>query len=119
MIYVKDLPKFKDMSESFEYLQGLNTDKKYKLPYMYQHYLRRGSFIIDDNVEDVLLSTWMFNTRAFNFKKFTVSIMEFPKSYVMSITQEGIGLIGKTKWYEQLNHVPNWIEIEYLCGKDF
>lgn len=119
MILLKDLPKFNSTSEALNYINNLEKDKKYKLPYLEQHFLRRGTYLINDEVQEVLLSTWNFKPRKIDFKRMSVSIMEFPKSYVLMITKSVFGSVGDTKFYEGLDHIPTWKEIEEYIRSDF
>ena len=118
MIYAKDMHIYDNYIDNFRHKHQLEQDKKYKLPYIEQHGFRRAKFVINGNIEDVYLSTWNFRIRNIDDKKIKVSIMEFPSSYVLMISHwiYGSPII---KFYEELDHIPTWDEIEKIVNKDF
>lgn len=109
---------YENYIDNFRYKHELEQDKKYKLPYMEQHGFRRENIIIDGVIEDIYLSTWTFKTRNIDNKKIKVSIMEYPKSYVLMIIR---WIYGNpiTRFYEGLDHIPTWDEIENIVKSDF
>ena len=118
MIYAHTINIYNNFIDNFRYKHKLEQDKKYKLPYLEMHYFRRLNILIDDKVEDVYLSTWNFKIRKIDDKRVSVSILEFPKSYVLIVTH-WIGSKWITKVYEQLDHIPDWKEIEEIVKQDF
>lgn len=118
MIYAKDMNIYENYVDNFRYKHKLEQDKKYKLPHMEQHGFRREKIIIDGEIEDIYLSTWNFRIRNIDNKKIKVSIMEYPKSYVLMISW---WIYGNpiTKFYEGLDHIPTWDEIENIVKSDF
>lgn len=118
MIYAKDMNIYNNHLKNFEHKHKIEQDRKYKLPYLEMHYFRRLKILIDDKIEDVYLSTWKFKTRKIDDKKVSVSILEFPKSYVLRITQ-WVGNKWITKNYEELDYIPEWEEINHIIIEDF
>lgn len=119
MIYARDMNIYDNYSDNFNHQYKLAKSPKYELPYMYQHYFRRGKYIISNKIEDIYLSTWMSKIRNIDNKRISVGILEFPGSYVLRITHWDYSLIGNTKWYENLNDIPSWEEIEQYVKSDF
>lgn len=119
MIYARDMHIYDNYIDNFRYKHQLEQDKKYKLPYMERHGFRRGKFLINGKIEDVYLSTWNFKTRNIDNKRISVSIMEYPgNSYVLMIIH---WMYSKwnTKFYEGLDYIPKWDEIEGIVKNDF
>ncbi|MEG2246501.1 MAG: hypothetical protein RSC84_03535 [Peptostreptococcaceae bacterium] len=118
MIYEKDMNIYDNHIDNFRYKHKLERDKKYKLPYMEQHGFRRERILINGNIEDIYLSTWNFRMRNIDNKKVKVSIMEYPNSYVLMISHwiYGNPII---KFYEGLDYIPTWGEIEKIVKSDF
>lgn len=119
MIYAKDMNIHDNFTDNFNRKWNLEQDPKYKLPYLESHGFRRGNFLIDGKVEDVYLSVWKFKIRNIDFKRISVLIEEYPgESYVMMITHWHGGQ-NTCKFYEGLEHIPNWEEIEGIVRSDF
>ena len=120
MIYAKDMNIYDDYLDNFNHQYKLAKSEKYKLPYMYQHYFRRGNYLINGKIEDIYLSTWMSKVREIDNKRISIGILEFPtNTYVLRITHWDKSHIGTTKWYEGLVNIPSWEEIEQYVRNDF
>lgn len=118
MIYTKDLNIYDNHLDNFHHKQKEEKDPKYKLPYLESHWFRRLNILIDDKIQDVYLSTWNFKIRTIDYKRIQASILEYPSSYVLIVTQ-WIGSKWITKVYEQLDYIPDWTQIEEIVKQDF
>lgn len=111
MIRVKELPKFKDMHEAFEYRLKLNAEKKYQLPY-FTHAFRGDTLLIDNEKVDVLLSNWSLKQSIKNVDGFPYrfSILETgDEKYVLHVMQ--CKHPNRSEFIEGLTELPSMDEI--------